>query len=319
MARRWTEADIPDLSGRTALVTGANAGLGYQQARQLAAHGAKVLVAARNREKGLAAVDRIAAEVPADRVELVALDLADLSSVRALAAELTGRLSRLDLLLNNAGVMAVPMRRTTAQGFELQFGTNHLGHFALTGLLLPLLLRTEGSRVVTMSSFMHRFGRLDLDDLQSERGYTPYRAYCASKLANAVFTIELHRRLSATGARVRSVGAHPGYSATDLQSSGPGLGGGGWFGRLNALVTPAVTPLLGQPAARGALPALRAAVDPAVAGGEYYGPHALAETRGYPVKVSYRRSAYREPLGSGLWAASVALTEVDYAELATVS
>lgn len=319
MARKWTEADIPDLTGRTALVTGANTGLGFHQARQLARHGATVLVAARNREKGRAAVERITAEVPADRVELVSLDLADLESVRASAAELTGRLTRLDLLVNNAGVMAVPERRTTAQGFELQFGTNHLGHFALTGLLLPLLMRTEGSRVVTMSSFMHRLGRLDLDDPQSERGYTPYRAYCASKLANAVFTIELHRRLSAAGAGVRSVGAHPGYSATDLQSSGPGMGGGGWFSRLNALVTPAVTPLLAQPAERGALPALRAATDPAVVGGEYYGPHALAGMRGYPVKVSYRRSAYRESLGSGLWTASVALTSVDYAELATAS
>ncbi|WP_028923165.1 oxidoreductase [Pseudonocardia acaciae] len=315
----WTDADIPDLTGRTAMVTGANAGLGLHEARQLARHGAHVLLAARNRDRGRAALERLAAEVPAERLELVALDLADLESVRALAADLTGRLSRLDLLLNNAGVMAVPERRETAQGFELQFGTNHLGHFALTGLLLPLLLRTEGSRVVTMSSFLHRLGRLDLDDLQSERRYSPYGAYNASKLANAVFTVELDRRLRAARAGVLSIGAHPGYSATELQSSGPRMGGGGLFGRLNALVTPAVTPLMAQPAARGALPALRAAVDPAVTGGEYYGPHLPGEMRGYPVKVAYRRAAHDPGLGTGLWDASVALTSVDYAELAGVS
>jgi NAD(P)-dependent dehydrogenase (short-subunit alcohol dehydrogenase family) len=170
-----------------------------------------------------------------------------------------------------------------------------------------------------MSSIMHKLGRLDLDDLQSERGYTPYGAYNASKLANAVFTIELHRRLTAAKVGLLSVGAHPGYSATELQSSGPRMGGGGLFDRLNALVMPAVTPLLAQSAARGALPALRAAVDPVVAGGDYFGPHLPGETRGYPVKVTYRRSAYQERLGAGLWDASVALTAVDYAELASVS
>ncbi|AHI00623.1 oxidoreductase [Kutzneria viridogrisea] len=315
MAKHWTEADIPDLAGKTALVTGANTGLGFHEALQLAKHGAHVLVAARNQEKGQAAVERMRTQVPADRVELVGLDLADLDSVHALATELTGRLAGLDLLINNAGVMAVPQRRTTKQGFELQFGTNHLGHFALTGLLLPLLLARPGSRVVTLSSAMHRMGRLDIDDLQSERKYGANSTYAASKLANAVFTVELNRRFEAAGSGVLSVGAHPGYSSTDLQYSGPRLGGGG----LSAWLLGVATPILGQPAAQGALPALRAAVDPQVTGADYYGPHALREWRGYPVKVSYIKPAYSARLGTELWDASVRLTSVDYAALSTVS
>ena len=182
-------------------------------------------------------------------------------------------------------------------------------------LLLPLLLDTPGSRVVTLSSGLHKMGRLDFDDLQSERKYTPYGAYNASKLANAVFTLELNRRLTAANAGVLSVGAHPGYSATDLQSSGPRLGGGG----VSAALVAAVTPWVAQSAERGALPALRAAVDPEAAGGDYFGPHLLGEMRGYPVRVSYIKHAYREQVGTALWDASVALTSVDYAELAAVS
>ncbi|GAA5172947.1 SDR family NAD(P)-dependent oxidoreductase [Pseudonocardia eucalypti] len=306
----WTAADIPDLSGKVALVTGANTGLGFEESLELAKHGARVLLAARNPEKGAAAIARLRDRVPGANVELVSLDLADLDSVRALAADLTGRLDRLDLLLNNAGVMAPPQRRTTAQGFELQFGTNHLGHFALTGLLLPLLSATEGARVVTLSSFMHKLGRLNFDDLQSERFYTPYFTYSTSKLANAVFTLELDRRLRAAGLGVLSVGAHPGYSATELQTSGPSLAGGGPLARLNGKVTGLVTPFVAQSAPRGAEPALRAATDPAVRGGEYYGPN--LEFRGHPVRARYISRAHDESAGERLWAASARLTAVEY-------
>jgi NAD(P)-dependent dehydrogenase (short-subunit alcohol dehydrogenase family) len=309
MAQHWTADDIPDLTGRTALVTGANTGLGFHEALQLALHGAHVYVAARNPERGEAAMAKFHERVPADRVELVSLDLADLDSVRALATEMPP----LDLLVNNAGVMAVPKRRTTAQGFELQFGTNHLGHFALTGLLLPQLLAKPGSRVVTLSSGMHRIGRINLDDLQSERRYGANTAYAQSKLANASFTVELNRRFEAAGVDVISVGAHPGYAATDLQYSGPQLGGGG---AIYAWLMKIATPIIAQSAAQGALPALRAAVDPRVRGGEYYGPHAFGGQRGYPVKERYIRPAYDQQLAKGLWDASAKLTSVDYAELA---
>jgi NAD(P)-dependent dehydrogenase (short-subunit alcohol dehydrogenase family) len=308
MAQHWTEADIPDQTGRAALVTGANAGLGFHEALQLAKHGAHVYVAARNPQRGEAAMTKLRQLAPADNLELVSLDLADLDSVRKLA----GELPPLDLLLNNAGVMAVPRRETTKQGFELQFGTNHLGHFALTGLLLPGLLSKPHSRVVTLSSGMHRVGKINLDDLQSERSYGANTAYSQSKLANAIFTVELDRRLKAAGADVISVGAHPGYAATDLQYSGPQLNGGGFY----AWAMKIATPLVAQSAAMGALPALRAAVDPQVRGGQYYGPNRLFEQRGYPVEVHYIKPAYDAELARKLWDASVKLTDVDYADLA---
>jgi NAD(P)-dependent dehydrogenase (short-subunit alcohol dehydrogenase family) len=308
MAQHWTEADIPDQSGRTALITGANTGLGFLEALQLAKHGAHVFVAARSKERGEAAIAKLRQQAPAENLELVSLDLADLDSVRKLATELPA----LDLLLNNAGVMAVPRRHTTKQGFELQFGTNHLGHFALTGLLLPGLLSKPGSRVVSVSSIAARMGRINFADLQLERGYGANVAYGQSKLANSIFAIELDRRLRAAGADVRSIGAHPGYSATELQYSGPQLGGGGLYAQLMKIVTP----LIAQPAARGALPILRAAVDPAAQGGEYYGPDGLGNVRGYPVKQPFLKPAYDAEAGRRLWEVSVELTEVDYAELA---
>jgi NAD(P)-dependent dehydrogenase (short-subunit alcohol dehydrogenase family) len=308
MAQHWTEADIPDQSGRTALITGANTGLGFLEALQLAKHGAHVFVAARSKERGEAAIAKLRQQAPAENLELVSLDLADLDSVRKLATELPA----LDLLLNNAGVMAVPRRHTTKQGFELQFGTNHLGHFALTGLLLPGLLSKPGSRVVSVSSIAARMGRINFADLQLERGYGANVAYGQSKLANSIFAIELDRRLRAAGADIRSIGAHPGYSATELQYSGPQLGGGGLYAQLMKIVTP----LIAQPAARGALPILRAAVDPAAQGGEYYGPDGLGNVRGYPVKQPFLKPAYDAEVGRRLWEVSVELTEVDYAELA---
>jgi NAD(P)-dependent dehydrogenase (short-subunit alcohol dehydrogenase family) len=308
MFTRWTADDMPGQQGRTALVTGANSGIGFHQALELARHGACVLLACRDSGRGEAARDAIMAELPAASIELVPLDLADLDSVALLADRLLGRDGGLDLLINNAGVMAVPRRRTTAQGFELQFGTNYLGHFALTGRLLPALLARPGSRVVTVSSVAHRLGSIRLDDLQSERGYGPWRAYSQSKLANALFTVELDRRLRAAGASTLSVGAHPGYSRTELMSSGPRLGGGG----IQAQILGLGTWFSGQSAAHGALPVLRAATDPGARGGDYYGPGGPGELAGHPRKVRYAGKAHDERLAAQLWQASEALTGVSF-------
>ena len=308
MPTPWTTADIPDQHGRTALVTGANTGIGFHEALELARKGAQVLLASRNPERGRTARTAILRELPAASVQLVHLDLADLDSIRRLADQLLDRDQGLDLLVNNAGVMAVPQRQTTAQGFELQLGTNHLGHFALTGRLLPALLARRGSRVVTVSSLNHRMGAIRLDDLQSRHGYAPWRAYNQSKLANALFTVELDRRLRAAGASTLSVGAHPGFSRTELQYRGPRLGGGGISARALGLLTP----LVGQPAARGALPVLRAATDPDVEGGDYYGPGGPGEARGLPRKVNYSKTAYDQQLGGRLWQASETLTGVRF-------
>jgi NAD(P)-dependent dehydrogenase (short-subunit alcohol dehydrogenase family) len=300
----WAAADMPGQPGRTALVTGANSGIGFQAAVELARHGAVVLMACRDARRGADARDALVRQVPAATAELVELDLADLDSV----ARLAGRVAELDLLINNAGVMAVPRRRVTTQGFELQFGTNHLGHFALTMRLLPALLGRPGSRVVTVSSIMHRFGAIQLDDLQSEHGYGRWRPYSQSKLANALFTLELDRRLRASGAPTVSVGAHPGYTSTGLMHSGPQLGGGGFFAQVMALAAP----LTGQSAAQGALPVLRAATDPGVRGGDYYGPRGLAGSRGAPHRIRYARRAYDEQLARRLWQASETLTSTTF-------
>jgi NAD(P)-dependent dehydrogenase (short-subunit alcohol dehydrogenase family) len=299
---------MPGQQGRTALVTGANSGIGFQVALELARHGAEVLLACRDTGRGTRARDKIVRQVPGAVVELVELDLADLDSVKRLASQITGRADGLDLLVNNAGVMAVPRRQVTAQGFELQFGVNHLGHFALTGRLLPVLLGRPGSRVVTVSSIVHRFGSIRLDDLNGEHGYGRWRAYSQSKLANALFTLELDRRLRAAGAGTISVGAHPGYSSTGLLHSGPRLGGGGIFAHVMGLAGP----FTGQPASLGALPVLRAATDPRARGGDYYGPRGPGEGMGAPRKVRYARTARDEQLAYRLWKASEVLTGVTF-------
>ncbi|MGK4578896.1 oxidoreductase [Kitasatospora sp. HPMI-4] len=305
----WDERDLPDLTGKTAVVTGGNSGIGYHEVRRLAARGCQVYLGARNPAKGEAALAALRAAVPDGRIELLQIDLADLDSVRSAAEKVAGTLDGLDLLINNAGVMAVPTRQTTAQGLELQIGTNHFGHFALTGQLLPLLTERPGSRVVTVSSLAHRFGRLDFGDLQCEHRYQAWEAYGASKLANAVFVLELQRRLAAAGLAVGSFGAHPGFSATELGEKGPSLGGG------NLLSTPTAwgTRLLGQPAERGALPVLRAATDPYAIGGSYYGPLGPGELRGAPGVVAFRRKAYDTGLGRRLWAESERITGVTFA------
>jgi NAD(P)-dependent dehydrogenase (short-subunit alcohol dehydrogenase family) len=308
MAARWDAADMPAQDGRTALVTGGNTGIGFYQVLELARRGAHVLLASRDASRGRAARAAITGELPSASVELVPLDLADLESVQRLADQIADRAGGLDLLINNAGVLGVPRRQTTAQGFELQFGTNHLGHFALTGLLLPALLRRPGSRVVTVSSLNHRMGSIRLDDLQGEHGYGPWRAYNQSKLANALFTLELDRRLRAAGVGTISVGAHPGYTRTELQYRGPQLGGAGVSAQALALATR----FAGQPAGRGALPVLRAATDPEARGGDYYGPGGPGELRGLPRRVRYSKAARDERLAGRLWEASEALTGVTF-------
>ena len=312
----WTAADIPDQSGRVALVTGGNSGLGYQAVLQLARHGARVLLAARDHARGAAALERLAAAgVPAGHAELVQLDLADLTSVERFSTGFLAGGQGLDLLANNAGVMAIPHRETTAQGYERQFGTNHLGHFALTGRLLPALVQRPGSRVVTVSSNMHkRASRIDFDDLQAERAYQPWHAYEQSKLANAMFVLELDRRLRAAGLDVVSAGAHPGFAATNLQVTGPRSGGAGLMARGMGLATR----LFAQPARDGALPVLYAATAPSVQGGEYFGPDGPGEMRGrHPKLVQFSRAAHDEAAAGRLWTVSEELTGVTFEALTT--
>jgi len=300
MSPKWTADEIPDQGARVAIVTGANSGLGLITALELARHGGRVVVACRSVEKGeQAAIEIVAAGGVEPRVR--ELDLASLDSVRRFADELSGE--RVDLLVNNAGVMMTP-QRTTSDGFELQLGTNHLGHFALTGLLLDALQRSESARIVTLSSNEHKGGEIDFDDLQLERHYRPRAAYQRSKLANAVFAIELDRRLRAAGSPAISVFAHPGYAATNLQSSGP-------TGVAKAVMALS-NRVLAQPAERGALPTLYAATAPAVEGGDYYGPGGFAEMRGFPTKVEAKADAYDRDVGRRLWHASEELTGVRY-------
>ena len=268
MKARWTSGDVPGQQGRLAVVTGANSGLGFETARVLAARGASVVLAVRDTEKGKRAAARIAGTAPGANVMVQPLDLTSLDSVRAAAGELRARHPRIDVLINNAGVMLTP-RQATRDGFELQFGTNHLGHFALTGLLLEQMLPVPGSRVVTLSSLAHRIGaRINFGDLQGERSYRRVAAYSQSKLANLMFTYELQRRLSGAGTTI-AVAAHPGLAATELGRNSPAIAAF-FYARVS------------QKAAMGALPVLRAATDPGVLGGQYYGPRGLLGTRGYP-------------------------------------
>jgi NAD(P)-dependent dehydrogenase (short-subunit alcohol dehydrogenase family) len=294
----WTFNDIPDQTGRTAIVTGANTGIGLEAARMLARKGAHVVLACRNPEKGRAALVQILAGTPAGRVDLETLDLSDLDSVAAFAGAFVRTHERLDLLINNAGVMVPPLGRT-AQGFELQFGTNHLGHFALAGRLLPLVLRTPGARVVVVASAAQNFGHIDFDDLNWER--RPYRgwaAYCQSKLANMLFALELQRRLSTSGSEVRATAAHPGWTATDLQRTSG--------------VARFLNPLFAMKPADGALPTLRAATDPAAAGASYWGPSGVLEMSGPPVAARISARAKDQAVAARLWEVSEKLTGVSY-------
>ncbi|MFB7586694.1 oxidoreductase [Streptomyces sp. NPDC056169] len=303
----WTADRIPDQTGRVFVVTGATSGLGLATTRALARRGGRVILAVRDEERGRAVVEGLVTEegsLDARLLDVRRLDLADLDSVRAFAARLHEEHRHLDVLVNNAGVMAPP-RTLSAQGHELQFATNHLGHFALTGLLLDLLAAGRDPRVVTVSSINHRQGRLRFDDLDGEHGYAPMAFYNQSKLANAVFGREFHRRLTGAGSPVRSVLAHPGYTATSLQTRDTRGLTRLVFGRIG-------NPLLAQSPERGALPQLYAATGPDVAGGEFIGPDGPAELRGAPTRVRLSDAAADADTGRRLWEVSEGLTGVRF-------
>ncbi len=311
MKPQWSAEGMPALDDRIAIVTGSNSGLGLETARALAGCGAHVVLACRDTEKARGAEQEIArAAGRANAVSTLPLDLASLASVRAFVESFRARHDSLDLLVLNAGVMAIPERRT-ADGFEMQLGTNHLGHFALGGLLLDRLLATPGSRVVSVSSSAHRIGRIDFDDLQGERRYGPWRAYGQSKLANLLYTFELQRRLARSGAQTIAVAAHPGYAATQLQERGPRERNATVMTRLVAIGNR----VLAQSAAMGALPTLYAATAPDVRGGDYFGPSRWFELWGPPQRVGSTARAQDEQVARQLWEVSEELTGVRYAAL----
>jgi NAD(P)-dependent dehydrogenase (short-subunit alcohol dehydrogenase family) len=296
--KAWTFDDIPKQSGRNVLVTGANTGIGFETARMLALKGARVTLACRNLDKGREAVERIMAESSEAEVSLEQLDLSDLDNIKDFTARFNDQHERLDLLILNAGVM-VPPESKTAQGFELQFGVNHLGHFALTGALLPLVQAADGSRVVVVSSTAATQGVMNFDDLHFEkRGYAPWRAYGQSKLANQLFALELQRRLRTSGSSVLVTAAHPGWTATDLQRTSPMAS---FMNRFVAMKPP-----------QGALPTLRAATDPTASGGDYYGPNGLFQMRGYPKRIPMVKRAKNSDDAAQLWQISEELTGVGY-------
>lgn len=307
---QWSSHDIPNLTGSTALVTGANSGLGFETSLALAAKGAHVVMASRNLEKGTLAAREIRRQAPTASVEVMQLDLASIASIRQFSDNFKSKHKALRFLINNAGVMAAPFRRTT-DGFEMQFGTNHLGHFVLTGLLLDPILNTPTARVITVSSGMHAFGKIDFSNLNGERSYNQWGAYCQSKLANLLFAYELQRRLAASGSETISVAAHPGYAATNLQSSGPGLAGS----QLQLKALAIANRVVAQSASMGALPTLYAATALDVHGCDYIGPSGLAGSRGHPKKVKSSSASYDADLAARLWDISSQLTGVPYAAL----
>ena len=304
----WNESDIPDLSGRIVLVTGANSGIGFDAARAFAQHGAHVVMACRTRSKAETAHDAIVALRPSGSISMLDLDLADLDSVRGAAKSYLADHPRLDLLINNAGVMAVAKQKTV-DGFEMQFGTNHLGHFALTAELMPALLATPASRIVNVSSLAHQFGFMGFDDLQYEKRYSSWLAYGRSKLANLMFTYELQRRLTAAEATTIATAAHPGGSNTNLAHDVAGIGG-----MIMRVAEPVVRKLM-QPSEMGALPTLRAAVDADANGGDYYGPDGFMEQRGHPVKVKSNKRSHDATAIRRLWDVSCDLTGADWSPI----
>ncbi|MBN2440439.1 MAG: SDR family oxidoreductase [Spirochaetales bacterium] len=297
MKTKWTIENIDDLTGKAAVVTGANSGIGYEMALALASKKAKVILACRNREKGEGALEQIKQKYPDAEIRLLPLDLSDLSLVRGFVKEFRQHYDRLDILINNAGIMAPPYGKT-AEGFESQFGTNHLGHFTLTGLLLDLLIKTPRARVVTVSSLAHLFVKMDFDNLNAEKKYDPQVAYGYSKLANILFTYELQRRFKKAGVDTIASAVHPGWTATNLQDHWP--------------VVRFLNKFLAQKPAMGALPALYAATSPEAEGGNYYGPGGWLELHGYPVKSTSGKASYNTGDAERLWELSEELTGVTY-------
>jgi NAD(P)-dependent dehydrogenase (short-subunit alcohol dehydrogenase family) len=301
----WTQADIPNLDGKVIIVTGSNCGIGYETAKEFARKGARTILACRSLEKAQEAADLIKQEIIDAQVEIMLLDLDSLASVREFAQAFKSRYDRLDILVNNAGIMWVPYGKTE-DGFERHFGVNHLGHFALTGLLIDVLLKTPGSRVVTVSSVGHRTGTMDFDDLMYEggKGYRRQQVYGRSKLANLLFTYELQRRFEAMNADVIATAAHPGGSNTNLARHIEDV----WYFRA---LRPVQERMM-QGADMGALPTLRAAVDPTASGGEYYGPGGFMEQTGYPVIVQSNNASHNIADARRLWEISEQLTGIHY-------
>jgi NAD(P)-dependent dehydrogenase (short-subunit alcohol dehydrogenase family) len=304
---QWTSNDIPNQRGNVAVVTGGNSGIGYEAAKALAAKGARVILAVRSAEKGQAAVTSIQRAHPGAQVEVMALDLSNLGSVRHFAETFLQRFEALPLLIDNAGVMALPYART-ADGFEMQFGTNHLGHFALTSLLMPAILAAPNARVVVVSSGLHTAGEIDFDNLDGAKSYGRWRAYSQSKLANLLFAYELQRRFTAAGADVLVTGCHPGYAATNLQAAGARMDGA----RVSELLSNVANQLFAQSAAMGALPTLYAATAADVNGCDYIGPVGLLGMRGTPGKIKSSARSYNTSVAARLWQVSEQLTGVRY-------
>lgn len=306
---QWSFPHIPSQRDRTSIVTGTG-GVGFETALALARAGGDVILAGRNSEKGDAAVARLQAAVPHARIVFEPLDLASLASVNAFSQRILGRLRQLNVLINNAGVGSPPRRGETADGFELQFGTNYLGHFALTARLLPLLRQSESPRVVNLSSLTHRGGAIDFDNLQSEHGYKPLRSYAQSKLATLMFALELQRRSDVGGWGLMSNAAHPGYARTDLIANGPGEKS------LTGIAIKLIAPIFSQSAADGALPTLYAATSPDAKGGSYYGPDRLFENKGHPAPAKIAPQALDVAVAKRLWEVSEQLTGLRFADCA---
>jgi NAD(P)-dependent dehydrogenase (short-subunit alcohol dehydrogenase family) len=309
----WTTADIPSLDGRTAVITGATGGLGYETALALAGAGATVVLTGRSDVKGRNAFQAIRRQIPDAKTSYETLDLANLASVADFAKRFGATHASLDLLINNAGVMALPQRQATADGFEMQFGTNYLGHYALTAQLLPWLRRGHQPRVVNLSSLTHRWGAINFDDLQGMRSYSPRKAYSQSKLAMLIFALELQRRSDAGGWGLMSNAAHPGFARTDLIANGPGTGG------LSGLLIKALQPYITQSAAEGALPTLFAATSPEAKPAGYYGPNGFYELKGPPVPAKIMPQAKDAAAAARLWDVSAALTGVSFEQVAAAA
>ena len=306
---KWNVSMIPSQAGKMVLVTGANSGIGYQAALELARHGAHVLLGCRSASKGLTALERLRKEAPGAQAEVVELDMASLGSVRAFAEAYVGTGAPLDLLINNAGVMALPTRETTVDGFERQFGTNHLGHFALTGLLVPALLKAAAPRVVTVSSLAHRNGKINFDDLQGAKKYVPWDQYNESKLANLMFALELERRARKSASKLVSIPVHPGVSTTSIFANGPGTKD------FKAIIVGLLAPVLFQSEEAGTLPTLYAATSPQAKGGEYIGPDGFQALKGAPTVEQPKPQALDEAAAKKLWTVSEELTGVVFPPL----